>query len=503
MHDTSNLAIRLASTSDGPAAEYFHHSSAQRVDTDAVIIQAIEAQYPNSSVVIVPESGCNLLAYAASGRATAVPLREDRDDSGISTSLKWRRYVPPSRRIDGAFGVLVEQVRFGKYQYTWRDHVFFLYVVDGRDGGGAFPHVKNNYIIGEEKEINQLISWVGQYDSQLHDEVWVFYGGFWQKDAALYQSVQKSSWDDVILDKNMKRTIRGDVERFFNSRSTYAKLRVPWKRGVIYHGPPGNGKTISIKAMMHSLYSRLPAVPTLYGLNVYSYAGPEASLHQIFSKARQEAPCLLVFEDLDSIVTDGVRSFFLNEVDGLSSNDGILMLGSTNHLDRLDPGISKRPSRFDRKYLFPDPDLPQRVQYAEYWRGKLSENEEIQFPTRLCGAIARITDGFSFAYMQEAFVATLLAIAARDGEDDESGDDENEGAEKDEADRAGAKVEALAREMDLLSFWYSVTGHPYICYSADKDLDQYVLWREIKKQVKILRDEMTDEVEKIKVGIQD
>jgi SpoVK/Ycf46/Vps4 family AAA+-type ATPase len=68
--------------------------------------------------------------------------------------------------------------------------------------------------------------------------------------------------------------------------------------------------------------------------------GPEASVKAIFAKARQFAPCYLVFEDLDTIVTDAVRSYFLNEVDGLGRNDGIFMVGSTNHLDRLDPGIS-------------------------------------------------------------------------------------------------------------------------------------------------------------------
>lgn len=60
----------------------------------------------------------------------------------------------------------------------------------------------------------------------------------------------------------------------------------------------------------------------------------------IFAKARQYAPCYLIFEDLDSLVTDGVRSYFLNEIDGLKSNDGIFIVGSTNHLERLDPGLS-------------------------------------------------------------------------------------------------------------------------------------------------------------------
>lgn len=72
----------------------------------------------------------------------------------------------------------------------------------------------------------------------------------------------------------------------------------------------------------------------------WQVVGPEYSVMQIFLKARQFAPCYLVFEDLDTIVSDSVRSYFLNEVDGLKNNDGIFMIGSTNHLDRLDPGIS-------------------------------------------------------------------------------------------------------------------------------------------------------------------
>lgn len=74
--------------------------------------------------------------------------------------------------------------------------------------------------------------------------------------------------------------------------------------------------------------------------NYVQFLGPENSIKNIFAKARQFAPCYLVFEDLDSLVSDQVRSYFLNEVDGLQSNDGIFMIGSTNHLERLDPGIS-------------------------------------------------------------------------------------------------------------------------------------------------------------------
>jgi transitional endoplasmic reticulum ATPase len=79
------------------------------------------------------------------------------------------------------------------------------------------------------------------------------------------------------------------------------------------------------------------------------YFGEEYAIAEVFGKARQNTPCIIILEDLDSLVNDQNRSFFLNELDGLEGNDGILLVGSTNHLDRLDPGLSSRPSRFDRK----------------------------------------------------------------------------------------------------------------------------------------------------------
>lgn len=186
------------------------------------------------------------------------------------------------------------------------------------------------------------------------------------------------------------------------------------------------------------------------------------------------SPCYLIFEDLDTIITDNVKSYFFNEVDGLKSNDGIFMVGSTNHLDRLDPGISvsgsqpcfaentealiciqQRPSRFDRKYLFDNPNKKERTMYCQFWQGKLKDNKEIEFPDKLCAAIAGITHDFSFAYMQEAFVAALLAIAQSKKE----------------------KAEGLG------DGWVDVLEDD----DGDDDLDGNVLWNEIQKQVEILR----------------
>lgn len=94
------------------------------------------------------------------------------------------------------------------------------------------------------------------------------------------------------------------------------------------------------------------------------------------------------------------------------------MIGSTNHLRRLDPAISKRPSRFDRKYHFNLPGEAERAAYCRFWRNKLADTNMVDFPDEVCDLIAKMTEGFSFAYMKELFVIVLLMIA-RGGTGDE------------------------------------------------------------------------------------
>lgn len=205
---------------------------------------------------------------------------------------------------------------------------------------------------------------------------------------------------------------------------------------------------------MHDVSKRIsPTIGSLYVKTFNSFMGPEAGIRAVFSTARQMAPCLLIFEDIDSLVSPAVRSYFLNEVDGLESNHGILMIGSTNHLERLDPGIAKRPSRFDRKYLFEVPSRAERIQYAEYWRNKLKNNDKVEFPREMSARIADLTADFSFAYMKEAFVAALLVIVAR-----------------------------------------SDNGRTYYSVGED-DLSGNILWKELQKQIKQLRKEREEEGE--------
>lgn len=452
------------SSRDGVYQEFYHNSQGQRINSDAVIVEALREKYPQLHLSITPRHNCDFLDYASSGEAHAVP--SDAGDELSQQALKWRCYSSPARRLDGLRGDLYDIVKFGKYFYTWKEHEYIIYVVEDEISG--FTQIIN-YLLGSSKESTEaLLEAAGQYGNELRDEVLVYDGGYWQKSRELWRSVQDSLWENVILDPEMKKAIIGVVDTFFNSREKYQKLKVPWKRGIIYYGPPGNGKTISIKAMMHTLYDRPDPIPTLYVRSLVAYGGPEAALRNIFNRAREMAPCFLVFEDLDSIITDAVRSYFLNEVDGIKSNDGILILGSTNHLDRLDPGIAKRPSRFDRKYLFPNPNLEERIQYCEFWRHKLADNESIEFPAKLNREIALITDDFSFAYIQEAFVAALLAIAGQEEQEDE----------------LVLKADQTASEdpSDLM-----------LVDGKDDDLNRYVLWRQLKIQIKILRAELEEE----------
>ena len=85
-------------------------------------------------------------------------------------------------------------------------------------------------------------------------------------------------------------------------------------------------------------------------------------------------------------------------------------------VENLHPGLSKRPSRFDRKYHFDNPSLEERTRYCEYWKKKLSSKPAAAMPDRLPSHIASITEGFSFAYMKEAYVASLLTLARQSGD---------------------------------------------------------------------------------------
>ncbi|KAL8860060.1 MAG: hypothetical protein Q9178_003609 [Gyalolechia marmorata] len=430
--------------------DYEELSSGHLVDPQTYLTGVFRRQYPELAVTCTSSRNPALLDFAASGYATA---ELDITDESIN---RFRGYLAGNARYGYTEGIY-ESRYFAKYKYQWGSEFFILYVI-------AIGYTSYNFILKEPakgettlstpKAVDALIMAWGRWNYPVDNDFIYVYDGYWSASKSLWQQVQKASWDDVILNQKMKNTLVDLMTKFFNSEDIYKSLGVPWKRGVIFHGPAGNGKTISIKALMHSLSASKQfqdrTIPALY----VKSAPRTYDIRYVFLQARAMAPCMLILEDIDTIVTASSRSYFFNEVDGLENNDGIFMVASTNHLDRLDPGLSSRPSRFDRKYLFPVPSEDERELYCEYWRQKLKSKPAIKYPKKLCPAIAAITADFSFAYLQEAFVATLLAIAGHRSEEMTRG-----GGPDDDDDDGG-------------------------------DLDAFELWREMKTQVKALREDM-------------
>jgi transitional endoplasmic reticulum ATPase len=381
------------------------HNNGDRINTDSFMHQFLIAAYPGYHITRTSGS-CDLLGFAAAGFATATPGNRDEYDA-------IRVYKSRESRLEQKPGNLQDDVSFAQWTYAWEGKQFILYQVHYRDCFNRL--VKLLYILSpatagpdEVTLTDALLLAAGAWTKELHDEIYVFDAAHWCKDKALYKSVQSSTWADVILDPVLKSDLIQDFQSFFDNRALYKSMSVPWKRGVIFHGVPGNGKTLSIKALINSLAARPEPIPSLYVKNFDACHGPKWSIDRIFSHARAMAPCLLIFEDLDSMVEQKTRSYFLNEVDGLESNEGILMIGSTNHLDRLDPAIAKRPSRFDRKYHFKIPAEPERVEYCRFWAGKFAGSSAVDFPEEICPLIAKMTEGFSFAYLKELFISSLL-----------------------------------------------------------------------------------------------
>ncbi|PQE29431.1 ATP-dependent Zn protease protein [Rutstroemia sp. NJR-2017a WRK4] len=402
-------------------------NAAPRSDVELMFIHHLQEIYPQHKVTRINPQECDVIGFAQACLATAI-----RDDEAKNHTVK--TFKGPKSRLQEESGTLNQDIKFGRWVYRWNETDYIIYQTN-YDVPFRPPqrsvYVLSQKVVDDDVELiddddgrtDALLLAVGKWSSELHDEIYVFDDQAWGKDKTLWESVKNSSWDDVILNPAMKHNLISDVQGFFDNQTLYKKLSVPWKRGIILHGVPGNGKTISIKALINSLHIRSPSVPSLY---VKSFDGnchgPKWSIHEIFKHARMMAPCLLIFEDLDSLVTPKTRSYFLNEVDGLEANDGILMVGSTNYLSKLDPSISKRPSRFDRKYHFKLPSEEERKAYCMFWRAKLLNNDIMEFPEDACPIIAKLTEGFSFAYLKELFVISLLGIARKTAEADEDRD---------------------------------------------------------------------------------
>lgn len=312
--------------------------------------------------------------------------------------------VPHARRmshwIDPERGQ-VERAAVAFYDVLWEDQSLSVLVVHWNDQMSQAYHY---FILADAPGVAAsfhaaVCTWATPPEPD--DYILVFDVNGWSKDEALLAAIAQTTLDQVVLRGTMKEEILHDLSSFFTSRELYAEYGVPWKRGILLLGPPGNGKTHATKALINTLGQRCVYVRT------FSRGMPDVfAIRAVFDRARDIAPCLVVLEDLDAMITPENRSYFLNELDGFAGNDGILTLATTNHPERLDPAILDRPSRFDRKYPFDLPGPEERAAYIRRWNETLKP--DLRLSEEIIPAIVEATEGFSFAYLKELFLAAVM-----------------------------------------------------------------------------------------------
>lgn len=259
------------------------------------------------------------------------------------------------------------------------------------------------WIVGDRQEtVDEFILDVSRRTNDPGESILVFHGGGWQRSRELYQATQSASFDDLVLSGSLKDAIRADFRQFLDARQRYESLGVAWRRGALLIGPPGNGKTHCVRALVKELQ-----IPSLYVQSLSSqYYTSEQMLMDVFERARRLHPCILILEDIDALVTAENQSFFLNQLDGFERNVGLMVIATTNHPDRIDPAILDRPSRFDRKYHFALPEADERRAFLQLWQAKLAA--ETGWSADSIESLLDVTAGFSFAYLKEMVVSGVL-----------------------------------------------------------------------------------------------
>ena len=215
--------------------DYTLHQFNHGFSTEAAILSALRGRYPDYEVTVTPDT-TGIIAFAKGGQAHA-----ELDTSTDSFSAS-RMHTPARDRTSKGPGVMHDKVHFGKFNYRWNDEDFIVYKAVFPRG---FNDVKNNYVLhrrghelvnGRCKVTDDLIAAATKWSSMVHEEVLVFDQEEWKKDKDLWTSVQNASWDDVIMDADMKDTLVKDVQGFFDCKEDYKEFAVPWKRGIIFHG---------------------------------------------------------------------------------------------------------------------------------------------------------------------------------------------------------------------------------------------------------------------------
>ncbi len=224
------------------------------------------------------------------------------------------------------------------------------------------------------------------------------------------------TWDQIGGLEGVKEELREAVEWPLKYPEIFAQLNANPPKGLLLYGPPGTGKTLLAKAVAHESESNFISVKGPELLNKF-VGESEKAVREVFRKARQAAPCIIFFDEIDSVapvrggdagdshVTERVISQFLTEMDGLEELRNVVIIAATNRPDIIDSALL-RPGRFDRLLFVPPPDLEARKQIFKIHTAKTPLAEDVNVED-----YAKRTDGYTGADIASvANTAVMLAL---------------------------------------------------------------------------------------------
>jgi hypothetical protein len=304
----------------------------------------------------------------------------------------------------------------GTIRFAWKGYDYAVTSLPEWREAGRDENSHALYIAAETFEAIRVLTKDLRLFNPDRSEAILQYEGGWRESLELRRNLQNCTWDMLVLPDEIKDDIRENAERFFTGDKTvYKRLGLPHKRGFIFIGEPGDGKTLTGKIIANTYKVNFIYVTSLQHL----HQTPSQCLREIYDRAHEEAPCVVLIEDLDSQIDKTSRTVFLNILDGFDHNDGILTIATTNNPADIDRALLDRPSRFDKKWIFPHPDLTYRAAYlTKRLRDVLASPRLSDALREAVEELAERTNHYSYAMLQELVVSAGFVYFANGGKGD-------------------------------------------------------------------------------------